>query len=163
MAELGAVVTNTGPILALIACGHLRLLQRVFERVIVPAEVDLELRAGGRFAFGVDEYLASRSLERLATPRRIPRYLEAVLDPGEAAVIQAAKDLNIPRVLIDEWAGRRWARTEGLSVTGSLGVLVTARRAGEVVNIRDAAAQMTRHGIRIAQGLIDEAVRLGGE
>ena len=45
-------------------------------------------------------------------------------------IIQLALNQNIQTVVIDEVAGRRIARLNGLSVTGSIGILLRAQREG---------------------------------
>ncbi|WP_243714094.1 hypothetical protein [Nostoc sp. 106C] len=52
------------------------------------------------------------------------------LDLGEASVIQLALNKNIPTVCIDEAVGRGIARLSGLLVTGSIGILLRAKREG---------------------------------
>jgi predicted nucleic acid-binding protein len=52
------------------------------------------------------------------------------LDLGEASVIQLALNENINTVCIDESAGRRIARLSGLSLTGTISILIKAKRQG---------------------------------
>ena len=58
------------------------------------------------------------------------------LDPGEAAVIELAIELDIDTVCIDEWRGRRAAKAVGLKVTGSLGLLGRAKNQGLIPEVR---------------------------
>ena len=57
-------------------------------------------------------------------------YLANTLDLGEASVIQTATDLRNPLVCGDEVVGRCVARFYGLSLTGSIGVLLKAQNLG---------------------------------
>ena len=59
MPERPDLVINTGPILALIAAGHLEVLPALFSRVIVPYEVAREVEAGGGTQFGSEEFQAA--------------------------------------------------------------------------------------------------------
>lgn len=94
-------------------------------------------------------------MERLDKPSAITPYLGNTLDRGEASVIQTALDLNIPLVCIDETAGRRIARLSGLTLTGSIGVLIKACQQGYPVSIPQAINHMREHGIWLS----DEVVR----
>lgn len=85
------------------------------------------------------------------------------LDPGEASVIQTALDFQIATVCIDESVGRRIARLNALSVTGSLGILLRAKQDGAEISIRAAFDNMHRHGIWVGKDVADAAIALSGE
>ena len=55
------------------------------------------------------------------------------------------------------------ARTLGLRVTGSVGVLLRAKRRGVVTSVRLRLDVMQRHGIWIGEGLRLQALRDAGE
>ena len=85
------------------------------------------------------------------------------LDSGEAAVIQLALNENIQTVCIDEMAGRRMARLHGLTVTGSIGVLFRAWRAGHNISLRDVLERMRNRGIWLSDRVINFALAQAGE
>lgn len=153
MPDRGRVlVTNTTPLIALTAAiGSVDVLRFLYDRVVVPLEVAEEVRGGGRSAFGVDVFQDARWLEVRSEPATPPALLRNSLDRGEAAVIQTALDLDIPLVCIDEAAGRRVARLCALDVTGSIGILLKARRAGFALSISDALGRMREHGIWLSE------------
>lgn len=155
-----AVVVNTTPLIALVAgTGTLDSLRTLYDRVIVPLEVISELEAGGPLGLGATEFAKAASwIERRTSAVPISEYLRHTLDPGEAAVIQTAVNEHIPRVCIDEIVGRRIARLSGLTVTGSLGILIKAKRTGHLVNLPDAIARMRQHGIWLSAELIRAAL-----
>lgn len=157
------VVINTGPLPALAAAGHLEALRTVFGRVIVPVEVCREIVAGGRTQFARAEFAAAAWHEQRAAPTALTPYLRAALDPGEAAVIALALSEKVPVVGIDEAMGRRCARLNGLAVTGSLGVLIQAKRQGVPVSVRASIARMRQHGIWLSRTVEAESLRLAGE
>lgn len=143
-----SIVTNTTPLIALaVGTGSLDILRALYDRVIVPLEVDEEIHALGNDAPGVVAFDRALWLERLDEPAAITAYLRNSLDRGEASVIQRALDLQIPLVCIDESVGRRVARLCGLTITGSIGVLIKARNQGHPVCIPEAIAGMRAHGI----------------
>jgi predicted nucleic acid-binding protein len=84
-------------------------------------------------------------------PQEIPVFLRNSLDKGEASVVQAALDQGIGRVCIDEKVGRRIARLNGLSVTGSIGILAKARQHGFVLEVDATLARLRGHGIWIGR------------
>ena len=64
------------------------------------------------------------------------RILLLQLHSGEAEAIALATDLKADIVLIDEQEGRQLASKAGLAVTGVLGVLLRARRKGDIAAIK---------------------------
>ncbi|HBL12022.1 MAG TPA: DUF3368 domain-containing protein, partial [Cyanobacteria bacterium UBA11162] len=66
-------------------------------------------------------------------------------------------------VCIDEVAGRRIARLSGLSVTGSIGVLLRAKKEGYSFSMPQAISQMLNRGIRLSPTVINFALEQAGE
>lgn len=160
MPDLGrAIVTNTTPLIALaVGTGSLDILRVLYNRVLVPLEVAEEIQANGTDAPGVTAFDRAGWLERLAEPAVISPYLRNTLDRGEASVIQTALDLGIPLVCIDESVGRRIARLSGLTLTGSIGVLIKARQRGYEVSIPKAIERMREHGIWLGLDVVRYAL-----
>lgn len=164
MPDPRAVVINTGPLLALIAAlGDLRLLQAMYRRVLVPLEVCEEIGAGGASNFGVAEFGEATWLARNSAPVEISAFLKHTLDRGEAAVIQLALFEGVDTVCIDEAVGRRIARLNGLAVTGSIGILLRAKREGHPLSIRTAVERMRSRGIRLGAQVVSFALNEAGE
>ena len=157
------LVINTGPVLALAAAGHLRILRELFAKVIVPYEVVQEIEAGGRTQFAREEFRAASWLDKRAASVSLSPLLQSTLDPGEAAVVALATSERIPTVAIDENVGRRIARLHGLNVTGSLGILIQAKQKGAAVKMRSAIKDMRQHGIWLSEALEKECLRIAGE
>jgi predicted nucleic acid-binding protein len=157
------LVINTGPLLALAAAGHLDVLLEQFAKVIVPHEVVQEVEAGGRTQFAREEFRAASWMEKRATTTTLPLLLQSTLDPGEAAVIALATSEHIATVAIDETVGRRIGRLHGLSVTGSLGILLQAKQQGSPIMLRSAIARMRQHGIWLNNALEKECLRAANE
>jgi len=164
MHDLKEIVINTGPLLGLVAAtGSLLVLRHMFSRVVVPHEVAEELRIEGPGRFGVDAFLTAHWLEKRTIPKRLAPFLVRGLHAGEASVGQTALDEGIATVCIDESVGRRVARLCGLQVTGSIGVLVRARREGHPIEMTQAIQRMRAHGIWIAPSLETSVLRQSGE
>jgi len=85
------------------------------------------------------------------------------LDLGEASVIQLALDNNLATVCIDEAVGRRVARLNGLTLTGSIGILLKAKQQDPALSVKVAIANMLKHNIRLSQTVITFALTPAGE
>ena len=160
MPETEELIINTGPLLALIAgIGDLSLLELLYKRVLVPFEVCQEIEAGGASGFGVSAFRRSSFIEKQSNPLTITPFLRNVLDLGEASVIQLALDESIHTVCIDESMGRRIARLNGLKLTGSVGVLIRAKKDGFGFSMREAINRMQSQGIYLSQKVVDFALK----
>jgi predicted nucleic acid-binding protein len=155
------LVINTGPLLALFAArGDLCLLGVLYERVVVPFSVAKEVLAGSQVGFGIDAFREATFLDVQNVACRFDPFLKRALDAGEASVIQTAQNLGINRVCIDESAGRRVARLYGLTVTGSLGILIKAIQSGKDINLKECIGNMRAHGIWISDRTIRQALHI---
>ena len=159
MPETKEVVINTTPILALIAAaGSLDMLPLLYHRVWVPWEVCREIQAGGVDGFAIPEFDRASWLHKQAQPVTLSPLLRNSLDQGEAAVIQLALQHDIPLVTIDETVGRRFARLSGLTVTGSIGILLRAKTLGYPLSMAEAIWRMRQRGIWLSDNVVEFAL-----
>jgi len=164
MPNTSEIVINTSPLIAIVAAmGGFNVLQSLYTNVIVPFEVSQEILIGGTTGLGVTEFQADFWLQKQTVPANISPILLNSLDIGEASVIQLALNKNISTVCIDEAVGRRIARLSGLAVTGSIGILLRAKKEGYSLSIKTAIEKMLNHNIRLSQRVIDFALKESGE
>jgi predicted nucleic acid-binding protein len=164
MPNTSEIVINTSPLIAIVAAmGDFNVLQSLYTNVIVPFEVSQEILIGGTTGLGVTEFQADFWLQKQTVPVNIYPILLNSLDIGEASVIQLALNKNISTVCIDEAVGRRIARLSGLAVTGSVGILLRAKKEGYPLSIKTAIEKMLNHNIRLSQRVIDFALKEAGE
>lgn len=164
MPETREIVINTGPLIALTAAlGDLRVLEHLYARVVVPFEVAQEILVENSTRFAAAEFDAASWLEKKTCPVTVAALLKNALGPGEAAVIQCALEERIGVVCIDEAVGRRVARLNGLRVTGSLGILIRAKKEGLPIVVANAIQSMRSKGIWLGDALAAEALKEAGE
>lgn len=164
MPETKELVINTTPILALIAAaGSLDMLPLLYRRVWVPCEVCREIQAGGTDDFAIPEFEGASWLHKQTLPVTLSPLLRNSLYSGEAAVIQLALLHDIPLVAIDETVGRRFARLSGLTVTGSIGILLRAKALGYPLSMVEAIRRMRQRGIWLSDNVVEFALRVAGE
>jgi len=85
-------------------------------------------------------------------PRKILRFRN--LDSGERAAILLAESIGADLLLIDERAGAMLAQRRGLAVTGTLGILDLASRAG-LLRLREAFVQLRKTNFRYPPSLME--------
>ena len=147
-----AIAVNTGPLIALVACHSLDLLKQLHRHVLVLTAVVDEFGRGGAGA-GVDAGLPAW-LEVRALTAPVPPLLVAHLDEGEASAIALALEARVPLVAIDERRGRLIARDVGLTVTGTLGLLLRAKRLGIIDAVAPRLTAMRQKGIWLGEALV---------
>ncbi|MBM4042509.1 MAG: DUF3368 domain-containing protein [Planctomycetes bacterium] len=156
-------VANTSVVMNLAIIGQLTLLREQFAEILVPRAVVGELR--------LDEDLPGNAEIRKAIqdgwlqPREVRQpalvnSLRRELDWGEAEAIALAFDVNADRVLLDERDARRVAKSQGLKVTGVIGILRRAWREKRIPSLRAAIDELrARAGFRLHQSLLGDVLR----
>ena len=157
------VVVNTTPITALSLVGELGLLRSLYDEVVVPSAVEAEVLAGGRDGIGGSELIEASWL-RVASLQDARRAdLLADLDRGEAQILALAQELNADLVMIDERLARLHAKRLGLTLTGTLGVLLRAKQLGHVKAVAPLIDRLRQGGIHLSDLLVTEVLALADE
>lgn len=159
------VVSNTSPLTNLAAIGRFDLLRRVYGRLHVANGVWEELNAKNQRWPGRDEVAGADWIERHSVRNQaLITALRRDLGRGEAETIALALELDAELVLLDEREGRHAAQRLGLRVTGVIGLLLEAKAAGAVPEIRphlDALRQTA--GFYLSETVYLGALSLAGE
>ena len=88
--------------------------------------------------------------------------LRLIVDAGEAEAITLAHEMSL-RIILDDRKAREAAQRLGVPVTGTVGLLLKAKRNGLVPVVRPLLDALNAHQFRIAENLYVEALRLAGE
>ncbi len=157
------IVVDTGPLVAFASIDRLDLIHRIYSRVYVPAAVRDEVLAAGGTKPGAAAIRTASWLETV-TVEPVESMLSAELGRGEAEVIAFATSRPDIAVLIDERRGRRIAETVyGLTVRGTVGTLVVAKRRHLIAELRPLLDVLKRSGYHLSESLIATACRTVGE
>lgn len=161
------VVSNTSPILNLAVLGRLDLLREQFGDVLIPPAVLNELRIDAdlpgsdaiRLALR-EEWIRLRGVENSQFVLALSRDLHG----GEAEAIALAFQVGAEQILMDERDGRVIAKSLGLETVGVLGVLLRAKRQGQLASLELAMeALKEKAGFYIASNLFNQLLREAGE
>ena len=146
------VVTDTSCLIALDRIEQIDLLPALFVVHAPPAVVD---------EFGWQPPWLH--VEPVHDPARVKALLKRV-DRGEAEAIALAESYSDVELLIDERKGRRMARQLGLRVTGTAGILLTAKVAGLIQEVRPLLDALIReHKFRLGDRHYERVLRGAGE
>lgn len=157
------VVSNTTPIIALSLIGRLDLARDLYGEVLIPPAVHEEVMAGGANRAGSVELQRAHWFRTV--PLTDPRHADLLvdLDRGEAEAIALALEIEADLLLVDERLARRHAQHVGLTITGTLGLLLKAKEQGLVTEIRPLIQQLRSKRIRLGENVIQRALQLARE
>lgn len=157
-----AVVVNSGPLISLARIGRIDLLPTLFEEILVPVAVYREVTQDeslpGAHAIAEAEWLR---VVQVSDRTRVDRF-SFWLDAGESEVLALAEELGATAAM-DERRGRNIAASLGIPQTGTVGILLTAKRAGLIPAVIPLLDQLTASGVRLSSRLYEEARRLAEE
>jgi len=162
------VVADTSRLIHFAVAGLLPQLGRLLGRVCIPPQVRDELVHAAPLAPGVlalrealSAWLVVVALDASGT-RALSGLVDQV-DQGEAAAIALALQLGADLVVIDDRDGRRAAHRGEPRVIGTVGLLVEARRKGQISALTPVLAEMRAHGLWVSDELVNRALVLVGE
>jgi len=163
--HINLVVADTSPLVAISIMELFPVLNELFEQVLVPHAVVLECLhdLSNTQSKAIQRALKNNFIvEKKVHNTEDCELLGQILDPGEAEAITLAKELNAV-ALIDERAGRKVARREGLVCIGSLYVLIKAKQAGYIKSVTPLINRLVEHGYYLDQNLIDTVLEVSNE
>ena len=127
------VISDTTPIISLIKINKLELIQKLFEKVTIPQAVYYELVSNPRFASEASIVYNSSyiSIVKIDNQKKVEELkYNSGLDTGESEAIVCSKLVKADLLLMDEQKGRTVARNLGLSITGTIGILIQSFKEG---------------------------------
>ncbi len=157
------VISNTSPLLYLHQVGHLDLLPRLYGQIEIPPAVREELLAGAERGAAVPD---TRALEWLRVrPLRDTTLLPVVIDLGSGEAEAIALSVAYPGslLILDDSLGRRIAHLNRLTYTGTLGVLVKAKREGLLPSVFPVIEALRSTTMYLTQALVEMVLAEAGE
>jgi len=159
------LVFNASPIICLAKAGLLNKALSIADEVVVPRPVADELLAVADDKDAAVLWLktekAQRTLCDVGEPS--PFVLAWDLGAGESSVLTAAASSPGSVAVLDDLAARRCASATGIGVTGTLGLLLMAKRAGSIVSLRLALDAVTDAGLFVSLRHLNAILEAGGE
>ncbi len=155
-------VVNASPVIVLAKISHLALLEAPLRRLLVPDAVIAEILAGP------PSDPARRAVEggwgqRVTTPSVPAEVAVFGLDSGEMEVLAVALQYAPSTAVLDDRAARKGAAVLGLSVIGTVGIVVRAKREQRIPSAAAVIADLRAVGLRLDEALIRDVLAPVGE
>jgi predicted nucleic acid-binding protein len=156
---MSEVVSDASPLIVLAKAQLLDLTPKLFERVLVPEEVMIEIQGGPsedplRRAVSNCDWMLTVRLDSPLPADLVPR-----LGTGEAAVLEYARTHGNLPVLVDDRQARRRAESLGLKVYGTLSLIAMATTHGHIQSFSAAVQQLRGAGLYVSDDVIDAVSR----
>ncbi len=157
-----AVVVNASPLIALFRSGQADLLPLLFDRIVVPRAVWQEVVDASK------DDAAARGLEAAPWPIRAPvapsvRVEIWNLGAGETAVLSFALAHPGLRAVVDDADARRCARTLGIPLLSTGGLLLLAKRRGQLPSVAEGLDKLRGAGLWLSGDLVRLLANQAGE
>lgn len=156
-------IVDSSPFTHLASAGQLALLQVLGPTVSIPDEVLREILAKGEDDPAVIAVESIRWLIRIGPTELVPEIEQWGLGAGEAAVLSRALSQPGSIVVLDDGRARQVAAKLGLSMIGTLGVVVRARQRGLIPAARPVVELLVRNGMYLSSATLESALGLIGE
>lgn len=125
------VVSDTTPIISLLKADRLDLLEKLFGEVLIPNAVFTELTSNSAFQGEAEKVRVCAFIKRVSAPQDASLSMlrrASGLDLSESEAIYYADIHSADLLLMDEVKGRQVAKSMGLHITGTVGMLLSAYR-----------------------------------
>ena len=144
------VICDTSPIQYLHQLGLLTPLRSLLGQIIVPPAVIVELDEGRKLGVDLPDLQAMEWVLVRAPQTEAATQLVIDLGPGETQVLMLAMESADAVAVLDDGLARQLAEALGLRLTGTLGLLLDAKRAGIVPAVAPLLDQLQDLRFRLA-------------
>lgn len=148
-----AIISDTSCLILLDKIGELEILNKLFGKIITTSEVANE--------FG--QPLPTWIEIQQPTDNNYQSIIEASVDSGEASAIALAFELDNCLLIIDDLKARKFANQIGLTIIGTMGVIVDAKLAEIIPSVKSIIAKIKLTNFRMTEQLEIVMLKKAGE
>jgi predicted nucleic acid-binding protein len=158
------VVCNSGPLISLATIDRLELLKSLFDEIIIPVAVYEEVVVQGYGEPGSQEVRDATWIRRVQVKDRLAvNLLRETLDAGESEAIVLAEEVGASYLLLDDALARRKASLIGLHVTGTLGLLLMAKRVNLIASVAPVLQELRQTDFHMSMRVYRQVLAKAGE
>jgi len=154
---------NASPLIFLSRAGLMDFLQLEGNQIVVPKPVAEEIQRRGSDDPTVQAIEKTKWL-CVVEPPPIPDTIRAWdLGVGETSVLAWSSHNPGTVIIVDDLAARRCAASHGISVRGTLGLVLTAKKRGMIPEARPVLEKLRQSGMYLSDRILNQALALIGE
>ena len=156
-------ISNTSPLVYLHRIGAIEWIPRLFREVWMPTAVLRELEEGGRRGYDVPTPHTCTWLQ-VVDPHATPsEWLSLDLGPGELEAMALALEHPTRVLLLDDLLARRTAEAAGLTVWGTLKLVLEAKAQGLTQRIQPFVTRLRESGMWLSDEIQERILALADE
>ena len=155
------VVVNTTPLIALSEIGKLSLMKELFGEIYILVAVLNEVKTEPAFSEirAFSDWIHVVEVKDLSQKKLFQTRLHA----GEVEVMLYAIESQADLVILDDKLARRTAKYMGLTISGTVGMLVKAKEKGYLKEVKPVLDLLTQNGLFVSPEVRRLALREAGE
>ena len=154
------VVANTTPLIALADIGKLDLLHQIYNEIYIPRAVQEEIISEpAKTLVSNSDWIKVIDIQNESQKSTFSTRLHS----GEIEVILLSQEQNADLLIMDDNAAKKTAKFLGLSVTGTLGVIIKAKQEGLIDSVKEIIDQLLLDGLFMDDRLINRVLESAGE
>ena len=142
-------ISNTSCLIVLDNIDMLFILKELYRSIIITPEVAKE------FEKPIPEWIKVKDVD----DKKYLKLLNTFIDLGEASVIALAFEIEDVVLIIDDLKARKLVSKLDVKLTGTLGVIVNARKKQIIHSLEDILYKLKKAGFRISNELENEILK----
>ena len=160
---MSEVICNTSPFQYLYQLDLLHILPALKESILVPPAVQEELSEGRRLGINLPDLttLSWVTIRHLTRTPDLPQITD--LGAGETEVLALALEIPDSVVILDDALGRSTAEMLGIHFTGTLGLLLDAKKIALIDKVTPQINQLQTLGFRLSPQTRELILNRAGE
>ena len=147
------VITDTSCLIILEKIALLPVLNQLFNVVLTTPEIAAE------YGSQLPEWIIIISVK----DKSLQQKLTSVVDKGEASAIALAHEIENKYLITDDLEARKLSIKLGLSIIGTLGILLRAKQQGYIGAVKPFVELMKQTDFRVSDNLYQTVLRKAGE
>ena len=154
------VACNSSPLIHLAKIKMLEILEFFFGEILVPEVVYRECVGEGGEREDAKEIEKARWIRIVnIQDEELKIALNVVLDEGESESIVLALEQSADLILLDDYEAREFARTYGLNITGTVGILMKAKKEGKITSLKEELERLRESGFWLSNCLYTQVLQ----
>ena len=147
------IISDTSCLVILSKIDKLYILHKLYGSISVTPEVANE------YGKGLPDWVVTQKV----TNQEIQQLINSSLDLGESSSIALALEMERPLLILDDLKARNFAKSLNLPYTGTLGIILNAKKNGIIESVKDLLNQIQKTDFRIEKKIIQAVEKLANE
>ena len=147
------IIADTSCLILLTNIGELDLLHQVYGYVVTTQDIATE------YGEALPDWIEIAQIQ----DKQKQLLLELQIDKGEASALTLALTTSDSTVILDDYKARKIAKQLGISITGTIGVVIKAKLNGVIPSIKPYMQKIKKTNFRLSNNIEELALKIAKE